>query len=260
MTESGAGPRAAGVSVSVCVATFNGARHIEGQLVSILSQLASQDEVVLVDDASTDQTLQIVENLDDPRIRVIRHERNAGHVRTFVDAVTEAQGDVVLLADQDDLWLPGRVERMVATLARSAVVATSLTQFRDDGAAAPSLCLDAAQSTDAAGNIARIFLGRTPYYGCAMGFRADFRSVVLPIPDYVESHDLWLALAGNTAGSITHLAEPSVARRLHGSNLSPTRRRAMPAVLRTRANFVRSLLILRSRTASWRRAAGDSPR
>jgi glycosyltransferase involved in cell wall biosynthesis len=94
--------------VSVCLASYNGAAHIREQIDSILADLGSYDEVVVVDDASQDGTVTVLEGRADPRVRVMRSRRNVGHVKAFERAIGEATGDIIMLSDQDDVWPAGR--------------------------------------------------------------------------------------------------------------------------------------------------------
>src|SRR6476619_5168785 len=91
---------------SVCMATYHGARFVAEQIESILHQLGDQDELVVVDDASQDATVDIVSKYAaDPRVRLERNPDNLGYVRTFYKALRLARGDYLFLADQDDVWL-----------------------------------------------------------------------------------------------------------------------------------------------------------
>src|SRR3546814_6979697 len=99
--------------ISVCMGTYNGARWIEIQLGSILSQLSPEDEVVIVDDGSKDDTLDRVASFNDPRVRVLRNGRNRGVDLTFERALGEARGDIIFLSDQDDFWYPNKVETVL---------------------------------------------------------------------------------------------------------------------------------------------------
>ena len=82
-------------SVSVCMATYNGEQFIEQQLVSILSQIDKRDEVILVDDASTDRTLKLVKDLADDRIKIVALENNVGHVKAFEIAISSASKEII---------------------------------------------------------------------------------------------------------------------------------------------------------------------
>src|SRR5688500_7950774 len=105
------------VRVSVCMATFNGARFIEAQVESILRELRPGDELVVSDDRSTDATMEKIRNFADPRVRMLVSPE-AGLVRNFENALRHARGHYVFLCDQDDVWLPGKLDTMCETLTR----------------------------------------------------------------------------------------------------------------------------------------------
>lgn len=238
------------VTVSVAMATYNGAAHVREQLDSILEQLGPRDEVVVVDDASTDDTRDVLALVTDPRVRVVHGAANRGYVRAFEAAITATRGDVVLLADQDDVWLPGRVEAMTRALRDHQVVATNLATLGGPAALQGPLgqadwTLSPRDDGHRVANLLGILAGLKPYYGCAMGVRRDALATVLPFPPHlVESHDLWLAMYGNLAGSIAHLDLRSLERRLHDDNATPTRPRGPKAVLVSRLRLVRALLTM----------------
>lgn len=206
------------------MATYNGMHYVKEQLSTILEQLGPDDEVVVVDDCSSDATLDAVRSFSDPRIKIFENARNAGHVASFGRALSLASHDTLIMADQDDIWLPARVERMAQALAQPGkFVVSSNSEFMDSkGAPVAYECegVTAASSTDFAGNIWSIFTGRRRYYGCAMAVRREFCKVLLPIPAYVESHDLWIGMAGNMAHANVHLDESTLVRRVHGNNAS----------------------------------------
>ncbi|MDZ5660151.1 glycosyltransferase [Nocardioides sp. S-58] len=238
------------VPVSVAMATYNGSAHVSEQLASILAELGPRDEVVVVDDASTDDTLAVLATVDDPRVRVVPSRVNRGYVRAFEAAIAATRGDVVLLSDQDDVWLPGRRDAMVEALRDHQVVASNLAMLGGPDAlegpfGQPDWRLGPRDDGRRVANVAGILAGLKPYYGCAMGVRRDALATVLPFPPHlVESHDLWLALYGNLAGTITHLDRRTVARRLHDNNATPSRPRGPRAVLASRARLVRALLTM----------------
>ena len=242
-----------GRTVSVCIAAYNGERYILDQLRSILDQLGPHDEVVVVDDASTDATTARVRSIDDPRVRLIEAPVNRGYVKTFEAALGLARGDYILLSDQDDVWTPGRAAAMVRALETADVVATNLATLdgpdRIKGPYGQSdWHLRAAHSRRNARNVLGTLAGNRPYYGCAMGVRRSALATILPFPGFlVESHDLWIALYGNVSKSIRHEEIRSLRRRFHADNASPDRPRGPLAVLRSRMMLVRVVLELRRR-------------
>lgn len=232
-------------TVSVCMATHNGLSYLADQISTILPQLAEADEVVVVDDASTDGTREFLEQLSDRRVRVICLKRNVGYVRAFERALNESHNDLLLLSDQDDEWLPGRVQAMRTALSSAQVVAGNLATLGGPGSipgpyGQRAWRLDPAASTRRWRNTLGILAGNRPYFGSAMGLRREALAVVLPFPEYLrESHDLWIALCGITLGSMTHLRECVTARRYHESNASSLRPRAILAVLHSRVMVLR---------------------
>lgn len=246
------------VLVSVAMATYNGSAHVAEQLASILGQLGPHHEVVVVDDASTDDTLAVLGTFEDPRLRVVESPVNRGYVRAFEAALREARGELILLADQDDVWLPGRVAMLTEALRAHQVAASNLVLL-DTGAplrapmgGGPWL-LRSADSGRHLANVAGILTGIRPYYGCAMGVRREALALALPFPAYLdESHDLWLALYGNLARSVVHLDEPTLQRRVHESNATPDRPRGLRPALASRLMLLRAVVELRRRVAASR--------
>jgi len=243
------------MSYSVCMATYNGARHVERQLRTILSELGPDDEVIIVDDSSRDDTVAVIEQIDDRRIRVLRNERNRREVQSFSRALVEARNDVVFLADQDDVWVQGRVTLMAGALEKSgADVVTSNFDWMDDAELPVDIPFDgvrASASRQHLRNIADIFIGRTNYFGCAMAMRREFVPLIAPIPSFVESHDLWIAIASNLFRTNVHLDSKTLHKRKHDSNAtSVVSTRSLRKKLWSRVLFGWSLLVLMHRL--WR--------
>jgi len=245
--------------LSVCMATYDGSAYVLDQLASILAQLGPGDEVIVADDSSTDGTAEIVAGLGDERVVLLRNDRNLGHVRTFERALRAARGEVLFLADQDDLWVEGRVVAMVDALDRRPVVAGNVTVF-GTRTGPHTRALLASDSGAGLRNLLGILAGRRPYFGSAMALRREVLPLLLPIPPYVESHDVWLAMLANLTGGVEHLEQPVLLRRLHGSNLTTPRRRGLPVVAISRLHMVRAVVaILRRRRHGAGHPAAGAP-
>lgn len=238
--------------VSVCMAAYNGARHIEEQIRSILTEIGPHDELVVVNDFSTDATPDIVAGINDPRIRLIRAERNNGYVRTFEWALSEARGEFIFLSDQDDVWLPGRVERMITAMDGKDMVVSNCKHFDGPLGTFHEIRLRPEDSDHNVRNILGIVVGYRLHWGCAMAFRNTLLHQVLPFPAYMtESHDQWIATVGNVNRSIVYLEEDTILHRLHGENLTPHGIRSVSKIMRARVAFVRNVYeaVLRARRA-----------
>lgn len=234
--------RTSEVRVSVCMATYRGSRFVEEQIVSILKELGSADELVVVDDASPDDTVRVIEAISDRRVRLVRAVENKGYVRTFETAISFSRGKYIFLADQDDVWIPGRLQKMLEALGTHKVVASNF-QILGGGPRPWIPLLNSTDSERRFANLIGILVGYRAYYGCAMAFRRDALPLFIPIPAYVrESHDLWLAICGNVAGSIAHLDEATVYRRLHDDNQTPAGWRSLAKIIRSRVMLMRLII------------------
>ncbi len=103
-------------TVSVCIPTYNGGRYVERTISSVLGQTFKDFELVVRDDGSTDATLDVVQGIDDPRVRIVAGRENVGAGANFDLAVREATGTYVKLLCQDDVIYPECLERQVALL------------------------------------------------------------------------------------------------------------------------------------------------
>ena len=232
--------------VSVCMATYNGSTYLREQLDSILRQLQAEDELIISDDHSTDETQAILGGYQDARVKVFTNPGKRGHVQNFAYAMAQATGEFIALSDQDDIWVENRLGRMLEQLRRMpqySLVVGDLTEFDSSGVLA-------IQNLPALGSCPRsrfvqmggIFLGRFKYFGSAFLFRRDLTRYILPITAYIDAHDIWIAMNATLRGKTAHLEETTVMRRLHGRNLSPMRRRGLMKVLRSRACYLAGLL------------------
>jgi glycosyltransferase involved in cell wall biosynthesis len=237
-------------AVSVCMATYNGAAFVREQVASILQELGPNDELVVVDDGSVDGTCEILERFVDSRIRIYRNPTNLGPTQAFCRALELARSDVVFMADQDDVWIRGRINQMLGALERSgAVVVSSNSSFIDRDGGEIAFAADRLRAEDSKrhlANIVAIFAGTAGYYGCAMAVRRSLISLILPMPNFVESHDLWIALAGNLLRRNAHISQITLQRRVHGGNASIVKR-SLYMKLRARGIFILSIVILLGR-------------
>ncbi|EGF56173.1 glycosyltransferase, group 2 family protein [Bacteroides fluxus YIT 12057] len=108
--------------ISVCIATYNGEKFIKEQLDSILHQLSDEDEIIISDDSSTDATLDIIKKYLDKRIVIIDNQKFHSPVYNFENAIKQAKGDYIFLADQDDVWLPHKIDSLLPHLVENDLV------------------------------------------------------------------------------------------------------------------------------------------
>lgn len=103
--------------ISVAMCTFNGESYLREQIESILRQSVAVDEIVVADDASTDGTRQMLEDYARrlPQLfRLCLRDTNVGTIRNVEFALQQCRGEIIFLADQDDVWRPDKVATMLA--------------------------------------------------------------------------------------------------------------------------------------------------
>lgn len=225
--------------VSVCMAAFNGSAFIEEQLRSVLSQLEDADEIIIVDDCSTDDTASIIRRVGGYRVQLLQNELNIGVLASFEKALRISTGEIVFLCDQDDRWHDQKVRRF-------------LREFRDD---AVTLVISTCNIIDRRGQMIRSpekrrdsaapgiapTIVRNRYQGSLMAFRRSILPAVLPFPSGVPMHDWWIGAVNSIVAKGVFLAEPLVDYRRHGANASPASHTAIPTMLRYRLKLVRAL-------------------
>ena len=204
--------------ISVCVATFNGARHVVDQLQSILPQLSGDDEVIVSDDGSSDATVELVCSLKDSRIRMLCGEGGLGVVRNFERALGAVRGSLVFLCDQDDVWLPNKVNIFVNAL-RSADLVVSDCHVTD-GELRNTYTSFFSLRGSGPGVLKNVW--RNSYLGCCMAFRREILKAALPFPRTVPMHDMWIGLLADLLYRVVFVETPTLLYRRHGGNASPT--------------------------------------
>jgi len=241
-----------GIRVSVCMATYNGASFIREQIASILPQLAENDEFVIVDDASADDTVNIIESFRDRRILIVQQERNQGVVQSFGRALKQARGEIIFLADQDDVWRADKVNAFLEAFSAHSdwnVVVSDLVVIDAEGNLAP-------QPKSASRKFHRgLFrtLVQNGYQGSAMAFRRSILGYCLPFPADIPIHDVWIGLVNWFVGEAGFIAEPLLLYRRHGNNDSPSVHPPLMQMLRWRWSLVKNLAWRYLRTRAFRR-------
>lgn len=200
--------------VSVCIASFNGADYIRTQLESILTS-AIVDEVIVSDDGSTDDTREIVRSISDSRI-VLKEGPRMGLIKNFEYALGLASGDIIFLSDQDDIWLPNKVDRVCKLLATVDLVVTDCFVVDQNlNVLSPSFFLLNGSKSGLLNNL--VHCG---YLGCCLAFNRRVLDIAFPFPPDIAMHDWWIGLVAQKFGQVIFFNEPLSLYRRHATNVS----------------------------------------
>ncbi|GAB3793517.1 glycosyltransferase family 2 protein [Spirosoma humi] len=204
--------------ISVCLASYNGERYIKQQLNSILLQLNSEDEVIVSDDGSSDNTIKVICSLQDQRIKIYNNSGPRGPLSNFESALERATGDYIFLADQDDIWLPDKILIYRPLLDKYDLVLSDCHVVDKEGVMLKKSFFDYRGSRP--GFWYNIY--KNSYMGCCMAFRREIFSYILPFPKNIYMHDWWIGLLVEVRGSVFFCHHPTINYVRHGSNASPT--------------------------------------
>lgn len=253
--------------ISIAMATYNGAPHLQEQLASLAAQTAPPLELHISDDGSTDGTLGILAEFTASApfpVHVHRNKQNLGFGENFIQIARRCSGDWVAFCDQDDIWLTEKLEwarrQIEAGPADLALLSHNATVT--DERLQPVKKLYAYPSEARTGP-----LGLPPEWFCigvTQIFRRDLitaipsdRRVSFPWHRHCQAHDVWIALMANCVGTVLRSDLPLVLYRRHGSTVTdqgklaelPSWRRFQGANYRDRAFYLEEVSTLLARLA-----------
>ena len=200
--------------VSIAVCTCNGERFLKEQLNSLVNQDYPNLEIIIVDDKSTDNTLNILNAFSSQysNIKVYGNEMNLGYKKNFEKAIQLCKGDYIALSDQDDIWELDKISKLVNHIGDAVLI------YHD------SLFIDnkGKSLNKKMSNILNMYHGNNYkpflFFNCVSGhaclFKRDIVEKVIPFPELIM-HDQWLAFCATNLGEIKYLHEPLVYYRQH---------------------------------------------
>lgn len=215
------------MKISVALCTYNGSRFLREQLESIAHQSRLPDEIVIVDDGSTDESVTIANEFAKTSlvsVAIHANDVNLGSTRNFARAIKLCSGDVIALSDQDDVWLPKKLERIstefnsdprVGMVFSNAMLADERLSpiggnlWRESFRPRDRFAFSQGQATD-------VLLQYNVVTGATMAFRAALKPAILPIPILAEFiHDGWIALIAAMCSRVVALPENLINYRQH---------------------------------------------
>lgn len=204
--------------ISVALAAYKGEKYIEQQLRSILPQLSHEDEIIVSDDAPGGMTEKIVRRLADEDSRIIYVEgKGRGVVPNFINAIRYTKGDKIFLCDQDDVWLPDKVEKVTEKLDEGFSLVLHNAMVTDGNLKITDTSFFNSHATKT-GFLSNII--RNSYMGCCMAFRRELCGKILPFPQNLPMHDQWIGLIAEKTGKVCLVEKPLILYRRHGDNMT----------------------------------------
>ncbi len=215
--------------VSVALCTCNGEKFLRPQLDSIHSQSRPVDEIVVCDDCSDDTTAEIVlafaADTSVP-VKWFRNPSRLGVTKNFEKAISLCTGDIIFLCDQDDIWTKNKSVVLIDRLNQQSAALVFCDAEMVDENLSPlgyglwqSIWFDGGEQRKMLDESALpVLLRHAVAAGSTLAFRAEYLPLLLPIPDFPHSHDIWITLLLSCVGRISPVDEKLIQYRLHDSN------------------------------------------
>lgn len=215
------------MKISIALCTYNGEKYLTEQLQSLFDQTIRPDEIVVSDDVSSDRTLEIVRKFSDKNIipiNIIEHKENLGVFKNFIYCIKECKGDIIFTCDQDDYWMPTKLEKHMQehnanpntelVYSNAEVVLNEIDHILYPLWEPKSI----ADTENGKASFKSLVVKGQSIAGCCMSFKRDFFISILPIPDKIY-HDDWIATSACISGNIIGINEQLIKYRQHGNNV-----------------------------------------
>jgi len=216
--------------VSVAMATYNGETFIQAQLESIIHQSHQNIEIIIVDDASTDRTPEILKAyaVRDSRIKLYFNQKNSGHNKAFEKAISLTNSEFIALSDQNDIWLSHKIEYLINFLVNNPdiLLCYHAANIIDSNNEVTSNSLWEAMkiklyegSIFDQSRISKTIVEMPRLHGCMLMFRHRLKNFILPFPDEIFAHDWWIGFIASVHGKINAIPHILMSYRQHEKNL-----------------------------------------
>lgn len=229
------------VRCSIIMATYNGEKYLKEQIDSILKNMNENDELIISDDGSKDNTKQIIIEYqkNDKRIKLLDGPKK-GVKQNFARAIKFAQGKYIFLSDQDDIWKINKIDKVLNVFKKqdSVVVTHDARVINDKHEEIISSFFQYRKS--GSGIIKNIW--KNTYIGCCMAFDSKIKDKILPIPNNIEMHDQWIGLIGEKEGKSIFLAEKLIEYRRHEKNVSQMKHYGIIKMIKNRIILIIELI------------------
>lgn len=195
--------------ISIAMCTYNGERFIKEQIDSILAQTYTNFELLIFDDGSSDNTVEIIRSYQNkhPNIYFQQNEQNLGFLKNFEQAISSAKGDYIALTDQDDIWKKEKLETFVNNISDHALIYSDAIII-DENSKEKGTQLIRPKNNLCDGACNKAFLLNNFISGNTMMFKRELVEHIVPIPPKMSYHDIWIGFVASTYGTITYTEEP----------------------------------------------------
>lgn len=194
--------------ISIAMCTYNGEKYLEKQIDSIINQTYNNIELIIVDDCSSDRTVSIIKNYQKNYsfIKLFENELNLGFIKNFEKAISLCSGDYIALSDQDDVWKKNKLELFFTNIKDNVLIYSNAQLIDKNDIKIGELLIN--PDNLLRGNNNKAFLFDNCVSGNTLMFKKELIKYILPIPEIITFHDLWIAFIATTFGKIDYYHKP----------------------------------------------------
>lgn len=204
--------------VSIAIATYNGEKYLDEQLKSIFEQTYVNIEVIACDDCSTDGTIQILERYCRyTNFKYFLNNKNLGYVKNFQKVISMCSGDFIALCDQDDIWMPTKIEELLENIGDNLCIHSDAFLINNDsGIISESYSQYSSKLTMPESMYDLAFNGCVT--GCTALFSRELLNDLLPFPQNLDVHDRWIGALAFSKGRLKYIDKSLIKYRQHENN------------------------------------------
>lgn len=215
--------------IDIVMATYNGSRYITEQIESILENTYKEWRLFVCDDGSSDNTALLVKELmkkHPEQIFWCPNETNQGVTKNFLIGARKCSGDYIMFCDQDDVWLPHKIEATFRKMQETEKTYGSdipVAVFTD-AKVADGMLLVKEESFHRSNHLDTTLLDfphmlmENKIMGCTLMFNKTLKDMLNKLPEHARMHDWWIGLIASGFGRIAYLNQPTMLYRQHGGN------------------------------------------
>lgn len=234
------------MNVSILVTTFNGEKFLSQQLDSILRNMRQYDELIIVDDGSSDKTVDIIKKYIDTDSRVFFYTSGFHcHQKAIEFGVSKVKNDIIFYSDQDDIWMDDKIEKCIPYFENDS----NLLLLQHDAITIDENNIQTSgsiikQNKIKKGFFKNIIKGR--YFGCCMVAKKELFQLATPFPTDVY-FDYWLGLIADSKKRFKLVNLVLTQYRRHSTNQTTFKRRGIRIVLKSRFKLIKNIIKFRKK-------------
>jgi glycosyltransferase involved in cell wall biosynthesis len=212
------------MKISIALCTYKGEKFLTEQLESFLCQSILPDELIVCDDLSNDATVDILKDFANKapfKVKIFINEKNLGSTKNFEKAISYCTGEIIFLADQDDIWFEDKVKEIIEIFEQKSEVGLVFSNaqiINENGLVIHKDLLAKTFGNDERNlDFFEILIRQNVITGATLAFRSKFKSDILPIPTYFADliHDGWISLVIASKSKVYMIEKPLIKYRKH---------------------------------------------